>query len=387
LAPDSAFDHVTEAERAAAPDDGAWMRRALALAERGWGQTAPNPMVGAVVVRDNVAVGEGWHTRFGAPHAEVEALRSAGERARGATLYVTLEPCNHHGKTPACADAILSAGIRRVVAAVADPNPVARGGAERLRAGGLEVLVGVEEGPARELNAAFFHGLRSDRPFVRLKLALSLDGALADQTRQPGWLSGQEARAEVHRLRAGADAVAVGIGTALADDPQLTVRSFAPPRLSPLRVVFDTSARLPLGSKLVQTARETPVLVVCWAPDPAHAAALEHAGVELLHAASLPHALRALRARGVGSLLVEGGAGLAVGFLQEAQVDRLIIFRSPILLGGGSLNAFSGLLPSRIDSAPRWQIVHTRRLGDDEMTVYTPPAEGAGAIWHVHRTD
>ncbi len=360
-------------ERAAAPDDGAWMRRALALAERGWGQTAPNPMVGAVVVRDGVVVGEGWHTRYGAAHAEVEALRLAGERARGATMYVTLEPCNHHGNTPPCTDAILGAGIRRVVAAVADPHPVARGGADRLRGEGVEVVVGVEETAARERNAAFFHGLASDRPFVQLKLALSLDSALADRTRKPGWFTGEEARAEVHRLRAGTDAVAIGIGTALADDPLLTVRGVAPPRVPPVRVVFDTSARLPIHSKLVQSARETPVLVVCWAPDPTHAAALEHAGVELLHAASLPNALRALRGRGVGSMLVEGGAGLASALLQEAQVDRLIIFRAPILLGGGSLNAFGGLPPGTIDTAPRWHLLQSRQLGEDEMTIYKPP--------------
>jgi diaminohydroxyphosphoribosylaminopyrimidine deaminase/5-amino-6-(5-phosphoribosylamino)uracil reductase len=364
---------MNEAERAAAPDDGAWMRRALALAERGWGQTAPNPMVGAVVVRDGVVVGEGWHTRYGAAHAEVEALRSAGERARGATMYVTLEPCNHHGHTPPCTEAILGAGIRRVVAATADPNPEAQGGAERLRAAGVEVLLGMEESAARELNAPFFHALASDRPFVRLKLALSLDGALADRTGRPGWLTGHEARTEVHRLRAGADAVAVGIGTVLADDPLLTVRGFAPPRVPPVRVVFDSSARLPLGSRLVQSAREIPVLVVCWAPDPGHAAALEHAGVELLHAASLPHALRALRGRGIGSLLVEGGAGLASAFLQDASVDRLIIFRAPLLLGGGALNAFGAMPSDTIDTAPRWHVLQSRRFGDDEMTVYAPP--------------
>jgi diaminohydroxyphosphoribosylaminopyrimidine deaminase/5-amino-6-(5-phosphoribosylamino)uracil reductase len=365
---------MTDPERAATPDDGVWMRRALTLAARGWGQTAPNPMVGAVVVRDGVVVGEGWHTRHGEAHAEVEALRAAGERARGATLYVTLEPCNHHGKTPPCTEAILGAGVRRVVAAVEDPNPVAGGGIERLRSNGVDVQVGEAEGPARELNAAFFHALESDRPFVPLKLALSLDGALADGTRRPGWLTGPESRAEVHRLRAGSDAVAVGIGTALADDPLLTVRDVTPPRVPPTRIVFDTSARLPLDSRLVRSAREAPVLVVCWAPDPAHAAALAHAGVELLHAASLSHALRGLRARGIRSLLVEGGAGLASAVLQEAHVDRLIIFRAPILLGGGSLNAFGGMPPVTIDGAPRWRIVDSRRFGDDEMTVYTPPA-------------
>jgi diaminohydroxyphosphoribosylaminopyrimidine deaminase/5-amino-6-(5-phosphoribosylamino)uracil reductase len=361
-----------ESERAAAPDDGAWMRRALALAERGWGQTAPNPMVGAVVVRDGAVVGEGWHTAYGGAHAEVEALRSAGERARGATMYVTLEPCAHHGRTPPCTEAILGAGIRRVVAAAADPNPVARGGAERLRGDGVEVLMGVEEAAARELNASFFHALASDRPFVRLKLALSLDGALADVTRRPGWITGDGARREGHRLRAGADAVAVGIGTVLADDPRLTVRGVTPPRVPPARVVFDSSARLPLDSALVQTARETPVLVVCWAPEPAHAAALEHAGVELLHAATLPQALRTLRARGVHTLLVEGGAGLASSFMQEALVDRLVIFRAPLVLGAGALGGFGAVPATTIDDAPRWRVVQTARFGDDEMTVYAP---------------
>jgi diaminohydroxyphosphoribosylaminopyrimidine deaminase / 5-amino-6-(5-phosphoribosylamino)uracil reductase len=363
---------MRDGERGSVPDDGAWMRRALALAERGWGQTAPNPMVGAVVVRDDVVVGEGWHTRYGEAHAEVEALRAAGERARGATMYVTLEPCAHHGRTPPCTDAILGAGIRRVVAAVADPNPVASGGAKRLREREVDVTVGVEAEGARELNAAFLHGIASDRPFVRLKLALSLDGALADATRRTEWLTGEEARLEVHRLRAGSDAVAVGIGTALADDPLLTVRDVPPPRIPPLRIVFDTSARLPLDSRLVRSAREVPVLMVCWAPDPRHAAALEQAGVELLHAASLPHALRALRARGVGSILVEGGAGLATSLVQEALVDRLVIFRAPILLGAGSLNAFGGLPAGTITGVPRWRVVQGRRFGDDEMTVYKP---------------
>ncbi len=331
-------------------------------------------MVGAVVVRDGVAVGEGWHTRYGDAHAEVEALRSAGERARGATVYVTLEPCNHHGHTPPCTEALLRAGVRRVVAATADPDPVAQGGAERLRAAGVDVDIGVEDSAARELNAPFFHALDSDRPFVRLKLALSLDGALADVTRKPAWLTGEAARREVHRLRAGSDAVGVGIGTVLADDPLLTVRGHTAPRVAPTRVVFDSSARLPLDSRLVRTARESPVLVVCWAPDPAHASALEHAGVALLHAATLPHALRALRGRGIHSLLVEGGAGLASSFVEEALVDRLIIFRAPLILGGGALGAFAAAPTATIDGAPRWKVLETRRFGDDEMTVYAPPS-------------
>jgi diaminohydroxyphosphoribosylaminopyrimidine deaminase/5-amino-6-(5-phosphoribosylamino)uracil reductase len=360
-------------ERPDARDDGAWMRRALALAERGWGQTAPNPMVGAVVVRDGVPVGEGWHPYYGGPHAEVEALRAAGERARYATLNVTLEPCAHHGKTPPCTDAILAAGVRRVVAASEDPSPVAQGGARRLREAGVDVRIGVEEAPARELNAPFFHALRSDRPFVQLKLALSLDGALADHSRKPGWLTGAAAQREVHRLRAGVDAVAVGIGTVLADDPELTVRHAAPARIAPTRVVFDTSARLPRSSKLAHSASQVPVIVVCWAPEPTHAAALEHIGVTLLHAATTREALVALRERGVRSVLIEGGASLASGLLQEALVDRLIIFRAPLVLGGGALNAFGAVPPTRVGEAPRWRLIRSQRFEDDEMTVYAPP--------------
>jgi diaminohydroxyphosphoribosylaminopyrimidine deaminase/5-amino-6-(5-phosphoribosylamino)uracil reductase len=359
-------------ERPAPPDDGAWMRRALTLAERGWGTTAPNPMVGAVVVREGVVVGEGWHARYGGAHAEVEALARAGDAARGATLYVTLEPCNHHGQTPPCVDAILAAGVRRVVTASSDPNPVAGGGADRLRAAGVEMSIGVEDAAARELNPSFFHAIASDRAYVRLKLALSLDGALADHTRRPGWLTGERSRGEVHRLRADSDGVAVGIGTALADDPLLTVREAEAPRVPPARVVFDTSARLPLTSRLVRTARETPVVVVCWAPDPTHAAALERAGVTLVHAATLPAALVSLRQHGIRSLLVEGGAALAASFVQEALVDRLIIFRAPLLLGGGAVSAFASLAAATVDRAPRWRVVSARRLDDDEMTIYAP---------------
>ncbi len=361
-------------------EDGVFMRRALALAERGWGQTAPNPMVGPVVVRDAQVVGEGWHQRYGEAHAEVGALREAGDAAHGATMYVTLEPCNHTGKTPPCAEGILAAGIARVVAATADPNMVAAGGAKYLREHGVDVDVGLHEDAARELNAAFFHTLSSPRPFIQLKLALSLDGAITDHTRRAGWFTGAEARREVHRMRAGADAIAIGIGTARADDPLLTVRNAEAPRVAPARIVFDTSARLPLASNLVRTAQEVPTIVVCWAPDPAHAAALEHAGVTLIHAATLADALAALRQANVRSMLVEGGATLAASFIQESLVDRLVIFRAPLVLGGDALGAFSGLPAATVGSASRWRILRTQRLGDDEMTVYAPLTGVAGAI-------
>lgn len=351
--------------------DSRFMLRALALARRGWGTTAPNPMVGAVVVRDGEIVGEGWHARYGEAHAEAAALRRAGERARGATVYVTLEPCAHHGRTPPCADALVAAGVARVVAATRDPNPKARGGGERLRAAGIQFEAGVEERAARELNAPFFNRFASARPWVTLKLALSVDGALSDATGAPGWLTGPAARREVHRLRAGSDAVAVGIGTVLADDPALTVRAGRRPRVPPLRVVFDRQARLPLEATLVRTAGEAPTLVVA-APDvdEARAAALAARGVELLRAATLAEALEALATRGVASLLVEGGARLAGALLESALVDRLIIFQAPIILGAGACSAFGSAPARRIGEATRLPVLARRAFGDDLMTVY-----------------
>ena len=356
------------------PSDSHFMRRALALAERGWGQTAPNPLVGAVVVRDGEVVGEGFHERFGEAHAEIVALREAGDRARGATVYVTLEPCAHHGKTPPCADALVAAGVARVVIALRDPNPVAAGGAARLAAAGIETTFGVEERGAAELNAPFVHAFRSPRPWVTLKLALSLDGAIATADGAPCWLTGDESRREVHRLRAGADAVAVGLRTALLDDPLLTVRDWPPPREAPRRVVFDRRALLPPGSRLARTARDVPTIVLAESPDPARAAVLERLGVEVLAAAGLAEGLAALRERGVRSLLVEGGAGLAGAMLDAGVVDRLIIFQAPVILGGGSLNAFGTLAPRAAGRLLRLEVLERREFGPDLKTVYALPA-------------
>ncbi|MCA0376004.1 MAG: bifunctional diaminohydroxyphosphoribosylaminopyrimidine deaminase/5-amino-6-(5-phosphoribosylamino)uracil reductase RibD [Gemmatimonadetes bacterium] len=356
-------------------DDIRHMQRALALAARGAGQVAPNPKVGAVVVRDGAVVGEGWHTRYGAPHAEVEALRVAGEAAHGATLYVSLEPCAHHGKTPPCTDAILAAGVARVVYAAADPHHVAAGGAALLAAAGVAVTGGVCAPEAAELNAPFLHAARGARvPFVTVKLALSLDGALVDASRQRGWLTGAEARTAVHALRAEADAIAVGIGTALADDPALTVREVPPPRVAPLRVVFDREARLPRGSTLVRTAREVPVTVITAGRNPTAEQALRQAGVDVLAVSDGPTALRdaleALRDRGVAHLLAEGGAGLASALVDAGLVHRLITFQAPVILGAGALPAF-GALPARTaNTAPRLRVVERRAFGADLMTVY-----------------
>ncbi len=351
-------------------DDGLYMRRALDLARRGWGHTAPNPMVGAVVVRGREVVGEGYHVRYGSEHAEVMALRAAGERAQGATVYVTLEPCAHTGHTPPCTEALIRAGVHRVVVAIRDPHPIAAGGLDRLQAAGILTTVGPESAAARELNAAFLYALHADRPWLTLKLALSLDGAARDAARSRGWLTGEASRAEVHRLRASSDAVAVGIGTALVDDPLLTVRAAAPPRVPPLRIVFDGTARLPLTSRLARSVAEGPVCVVTRAPDPDRAARLAAAGVEVLVAANLADALRTLRARGIRSLLVEGGPRLAGAALAASVVDRLIIFQAPLLLGAGADSAFAFAPAVALPDARRVPVMARQAFGDDLMTIY-----------------
>lgn len=345
------------------------MDEALALARRGWGQTAPNPLVGAVIYSGDEKIAEGFHARFGDAHAEAVAIASAGERARGSTLYVTLEPCAHHGKTPPCTDAIAAAGISRVVVAAEDPNPVAAGGAGQLRGRGITVEFGAREREARELNAAFFNATQSDRPWVTLKLALSLDGALSGAERLGGWLTGPRSREEVQRMRAACDAIAIGIQTALADDPHLTARIDPPPRVPPLRVVFDRSARLSPRNSLVTSAREIPTVIVT-TPETRLPESLERAGVEHLAARDLNDALRQLKDRGVLSMIVEGGAGLAASFLAGDHVDRLVIFRSPIILGAGALGAFSGIASQEVEHAPRFRLLDTRALDDDVMSTY-----------------
>jgi diaminohydroxyphosphoribosylaminopyrimidine deaminase/5-amino-6-(5-phosphoribosylamino)uracil reductase len=364
-------------------EDHGWMRRALALAGEGWGQTAPNPMVGAVVVdaSGNVA-GEGAHARYGGAHAEIVALRAAGERSRGGTMYVTLEPCVHHGKTPPCVPALLASGIARVVIAALDPNPPAAGGAESLRAAGVDVTLGVEGSAARELNAPFFHALSSDIPWITLKLALSIDGAIAPGGGSRRWLTGEASRRAAHRLRAGNDAIAVGSGTVIIDDPLLTVREFDSPRVAPVRVVFDRRLRIPDDSALVAGARETPLLLVT-APDHPRKKAehLEAMGVEFIVCEQLRGAMEELRGRGIRSLLVEGGAQIAGALIGAGLAHRLVIFQAPVLLGEGALNAFSRVPPAAALELSRLPVIERRALEDDSMTVYGMDTAG------VHRAD
>ena len=350
------------------------MRRALELAARGWGRVAPNPLVGAVVVDGDGIAGEGWHQEYGGPHAEVMALRQAGPRAHGATLYVTLEPCAHHGKTPPCTDAVFSSGISRVVFAVSDPNPKARGGGDVLTGAGVEVERGVEEERGRDLVAAFLHAVgNSSRPWIALKLAMSLDGAVADAEGNSQWITGGPARDETHRLRAGFDAIAVGSGTAIADDPQLTARGTTQPRRPPVRVVFDRRLRLSPESRLAETAREVPVWILCGPEAPSEQRTiLEARGVRVLTGDGLADGLGVLRKQGIESLLCEGGAELAAALLDSGNVDRMYLFYAPVLLGPRARHAFGALENARLGEAHRWRILDARQIGADSLVTLAP---------------
>ncbi|HEX9610978.1 MAG TPA: bifunctional diaminohydroxyphosphoribosylaminopyrimidine deaminase/5-amino-6-(5-phosphoribosylamino)uracil reductase RibD [Gemmatimonadales bacterium] len=347
------------------------MRRALEIALAGWGRVSPNPLVGAVVLGDREVVGEGHHAEFGGAHAEVTALRAAGARARGATLVVTLEPCRHQGKTPPCTEAILAAGVRRVVAAIRDPDAAARGGAEVLRGGGVEVDVGLCAEEAAALNAPFLFTRRHrDRPFVALKLATSIDGRIADAEGRSKWISGPEARDFVQWLRAGFDAIAVGGTTALRDNPQLTVRGHVTPRRPPVRVVFDRRAMLNAGVELVETARAVPTWVVASLEAPAtNVAILESNGVRVLRPSSLTAGLAMLRAEGIESVLCEGGGALGAKLLEDSLVDRLYWVQSPVWLGERAVPAFPGVPERALPEAPRWIPVERRALGADTLLV------------------
>ena len=347
------------------------MRRALDLAWRGWGRVSPNPIVGAVVLRGNETVAEGWHAEFGGPHAELNALHAAGENAKGATLVVTLEPCAHHGKTPPCTDAIRAAGIRRVVAAIRDPDPDARGGFEVLKRAGIETQVGPLAEEAAAQNAPFlFSRQQTDRPYVALKLATSIDGRIADAGGGSQWISGPEARDHVHWLRAGFDAIAVGGTTALMDNPQLTARGGLQPRKPPVRIVFDRRAMLNLGVSLVQTAREVPTWVVASPEAPiANVSVLEGNGVRVFRPETLAQGLAQLRLAGIQSLLCEGGGALGTKLLADGLVDRLYWVQAPVWLGEGAVPAFPGIPAYALADAPRWVVVERRPLGSDTLLV------------------
>jgi diaminohydroxyphosphoribosylaminopyrimidine deaminase/5-amino-6-(5-phosphoribosylamino)uracil reductase len=354
-------------------DDHRFMGEALALARSGEGLSSPNPMVGALVVRDGAVVGRGYHRRAGEAHAEVLALAEAGGRARGATLYVTLEPCNHHGRTPPCVDAIARAGIARVVAAVADPNPRVRGGgAGALGAAGIETAMGCRAAEARAVNRVFFTAVERQRPHVTLKWAMTLDGKIAAFDRRARWITGEAARAHAHRLRGLSDAVVVGIGTALADDPGLDVRLGAPWPREPLRVVVDGRARLPVTARLVHAGSPSRAVVAVSDEAPAERLArLESLGVTVLACKSaggrvdVADLAARLFALDVMGMLVEGGSALHASFVEAGLVDRVAVFVAPKLLGGaGAPTPVSGHGLSLPD-ALGVESVTVRPLGED----------------------
>ncbi|MDV5144365.1 bifunctional diaminohydroxyphosphoribosylaminopyrimidine deaminase/5-amino-6-(5-phosphoribosylamino)uracil reductase RibD [Streptomyces sp. SBC-4] len=348
------------------------MRRAVELAARGLGATSPNPVVGCVVTdASGHQVGEGWHQRAGGPHAEVHALREAGVLARGGTAYVTLEPCNHTGRTGPCAQALIEAGVSRVVYAVGDPNPQATGGADTLRAAGVEVTGGLLEDEAEAVNIAWLTSVRRQRPFVRWKYAATLDGRIAAADGTSRWITSADSRADVHRLRAEADAVVVGSGTARADDPHLAVRGIED-AVQPLRVVVDTEATaVKPGARVLDD--EAPTLIAI-AENAENAATglpdvvrLPRAGRGL----SVPALLDALHERGVRSVLLEGGPTLAGAFVAAGAVDQVVGYLAPVLLGAGP-HALADAGIGTIAEALRLDVTETVRIGPDLRITATP---------------
>ena len=354
-----------------AAEDSRFMALALSLGRRGLGRPWPNPAVGAVIVKDGIIVGRGWTQPGGRPHAEVEALRRAGAAARGATLYVTLEPCSHHGKSPPCADAVIAAAIARVVSALEDPNPeVAGRGHARLRAAGIAVDVGIGAAEARRDHAGHIRRRRDGRPHVMLKLAASADGKAGAAGRKPLAITGERVRERVHLLRAQNDAIMIGIGTALADDPLLTCRLPGMEANSPVRVVHDSALRLPPSSRLAQTAREVPVWVLTASEGPA--AALQAAGVAVMRVAGgkggrldLSAVLKVLAERGVTRLMVEGGPTLAAALVAADLVDEAVLFQSPKIVGTEGIDALEGMPLTALTQSPRLVSVRCGAVGVD----------------------
>jgi diaminohydroxyphosphoribosylaminopyrimidine deaminase / 5-amino-6-(5-phosphoribosylamino)uracil reductase len=358
-----------------ADDDQRFMALALTLGRRGLGNAWPNPAVGAVVVKDGVVVGRGWTQPGGRPHAEVEALRRAGEAARGATLHATLEPCSHHGKTPPCVDAIAAAGIARVVSALEDPNPkIAGQGHARLTSQGIAVTTGVCAENARRAHAGHIRRVRDGRPHVTLKLAVSSDGKAGLAGRKPAAITGETARERVQQMRAMNDAVLTGIGTVLADDPQLTCRLPGMEQRSPVRVVLDSALRMPTQSKVAESASRTLDWVfVDEKAKPEHETALTAAGVEVLRVPGirghldLPAVLRALAGRGITRVMVEAGPILSAAFLAADLVDEAALFCSANPIGADGIDALEGRPLTALTQSPKLRLLATEQVGPDTL--------------------
>jgi diaminohydroxyphosphoribosylaminopyrimidine deaminase/5-amino-6-(5-phosphoribosylamino)uracil reductase len=355
------------------------MRAALALARRGLGTVWPNPAVGCVIIKDGRVAGRGWTQPGGRPHGETEALGRARETARGATAYVSLEPCCHWGRTPPCVDALIAAGVRRVVVPLEDPDPrVSGGGLRRLRAAGLAVETGLCAAEAAEINAGFFSRLRRGRPLVTLKLATSLDGRIAIASGESQWITGPPARERAHALRAAHDAIMVGTGTVLADDPQLTCRLPGLGHRSPVRVVIDRHLRIPPTTRLAASARDVPTWILTLpSADPGRRQALLDSGITVIDVEpeadatiGLAAALAAVGERGITRLLVEGGGRLAAAFARARLIDRLAWVHAPLLIGNDGFPAMAGLGLEALAAAPRFERLSAEIVGDDVLTVF-----------------
>ncbi|HKV17120.1 MAG TPA: bifunctional diaminohydroxyphosphoribosylaminopyrimidine deaminase/5-amino-6-(5-phosphoribosylamino)uracil reductase RibD [Reyranella sp.] len=351
------------------------MRAALALARRSLGRTWPNPAVGCVIVRDGRIIARGRTGEGGRPHAEANALASAIEPVDGATVYVTLEPCAHHGRTPPCADALVSAGVSQVVSAIEDPDPRVRGeGHARLKTAGIAVDVGEGAAEAAEINAGFFRRVKDGRPLFHLKLATSLDGAIATSAGESRWITGVEARAAGHRLRATHDGILVGANTVATDDPELTCRLPGLAARSPIRIVLDSRGRLPLRSRLVATAHKSPVWLICTEADRDHELRLVDQGVKVIRVQPAVDgrvdplaAAQALGNEGLTRVLIEGGSEVAAAFLKGQLIDRITHFRAGVVMGADSRSAVGPLGIDRLDFAPRFSLVSARIVGQDTV--------------------
>jgi diaminohydroxyphosphoribosylaminopyrimidine deaminase/5-amino-6-(5-phosphoribosylamino)uracil reductase len=360
------------------------MRKAVLLARRGVGKTSPNPAVGCVIVRDGAVVGRGWHRKAGTAHAEVHALKEAGALAAGSDVYVTLEPCAHFGKTPPCAEALIAAGVATVYVAMVDPNPLVAGqGIEMLREAGIKVETGLLEEECRELNRPFIKWIQTKLPYVILKSALTLDGKCATANGDSRWVTSERARFEVHRLRGRMDAIMVGVGTVLKDDPQLTCR--VPGGKDPLRVVVDSTLRMPLHAALLSLRSSSGTIVATCSRDAAKAQALRLSGAEILHCqeregrVDLADLFCKLGTLGVQSILLEGGSHLAGAAFRAGLIDRCMIFLAPKLVGGGGMELFAGEGVAAMGDAIHLDGMTVKRVGVDLLLEGTPVNRASGA--------
>ncbi|MBN1552589.1 bifunctional diaminohydroxyphosphoribosylaminopyrimidine deaminase/5-amino-6-(5-phosphoribosylamino)uracil reductase RibD [bacterium] len=352
-----------------------WMRKALALARSVQGKTHPNPTVGCVIVKNNRLLGQGYHKFAGAPHAEIDALTSCGNNsASGATCYITMEPCNHFGRTPPCTDALIKSGIKRVVIALRDPNPeVTGGGIEKLKAHGIDVSVGIEEEKARKLNEAWIKWIQTGLPFVIIKIAASLDGKVATKTGDSKWITGEKSRHYVHRLRQRVSCVMIGSGTVLSDDPLLTVRKLYPKGPNPLRLIADSRLRSPLQAKIFQNQTDAKTIIAtAHSSDTEKKIKLTTQGIEIIELSKskngidLEELLQLLGKKHIESILVEGGPTLAMSFIQSGLADKVLFFIAPLLIGGKNARcALEGEGFDLLAEAPVVKRCDVRRIGRD----------------------